>query len=163
MLMNGTKVLTLGAVGMSFTVSRATHLDYTCMHVHGCRIHVIYMRIHACGTYIMLAHALARARCTQMAGRSKSYRSVDAVSLQWSPFRINPSIELILVIRWVGGIICGTNEERVEAATDRRTDRQTDRQTHRQTQLAVHARRGLMKCSTHVQSISSSDKLSSWP
>ena len=62
--MKGAKVLTLSAVGVSFTVSQATHIDYTCISLW---VYIKYTdkRIHACGTYIRsylpLVHALARA------------------------------------------------------------------------------------------------------
>ena len=69
-IMKDTKALTFGAVGMSFTVSRATHIDYTCISSW------VY---HACGTYYMPVSACissyALFSAHKMADRGKPYRS----------------------------------------------------------------------------------------
>ena len=88
--MKGTKVLTLGAVGMSS---------------HGFRGHIgfqrkfAYMRRYAATLCISPISACALFYAHKMADRSKPYRNGRCGSLTGSLFRKIPSIKLVLVTR----------------------------------------------------------------
>ena len=125
--MKGTEVLTLGTVGMS---SQA-HIDYTCVS-SGCRIHVC-AQAFSTGTVrscLPLAHACYFSHTKWLTVVSHT-EAVDAVSLQRSCFRRNPTNFLTFIAHWVRDNDFRTNGRyRGEMWLNRRTDTHTHADKH---------------------------------